>query len=151
MKRLTLFLLVPLLVPAPADARSDPQALERRLIDLEKQSWVAWKNHDAPFWEAFLSDDHVEMGQYGPSTKKDVVAGISSHVCTVAAYQVDHFSFRRIGRDAALLIYRAAQDTKCGTVTVPSPVWATSLYERRGKRWVNVYYGHTPIVKPPAH
>jgi len=30
------------------------------------------------------------------------------------------------------------------SVTVPSPVWATSVYAKRNGRWMNVVYEHTP-------
>jgi len=126
------------------------QALEQRLIALEKQSWVAWQAMDPKFWQRFLSEDHVELnGFVGATGKKQVIDGIASGVCKVRSYTVDRFTFRRFSADTALLIYRADQDTLCGTFKVPSPVWATSLYQLRGGRWQNVLYGHTPIMQPP--
>jgi hypothetical protein len=134
--------------PLGAQAR-DP--LERHLIDLEKQSWSAWQNRDVAFWQSFLSDDHVELDQSrGMIAKKDVIAGIAKGVCHVARYTVDRFSFRRFDARTALLVYRAAQETRCGNFIVPSPVWATSLYQKRGGRWVNVLYGQTPIPAAPV-
>ena len=134
---------------ASAKPMSD-QALEQQLIALEKQSWVAWQAMDAKFWDRFLSDDHVELnGFIGATGKKQVIDGIASGGCKVASYSVDHFTFRRFDATTALLIYRAAQDTSCGAVKVPSPVWATSLYQLRKGRWQNILYGHTPIMQPP--
>lgn len=136
---------------AAADAKPiSDKVLGRQLIALEKQSWVAWQRMDSKFWQRFLSDDHVELnGFIGATGKKQVIGGIASGECKVASYAVDHFTFRRFSPDTALLIYRAAQDTKCGAFKVPSPVWATSLYQLRGGRWQNVLYGHTPVLVPP--
>ena len=136
---------------SPAGAQPKQSAIETQLIDLEKQSWVAWQNMDADFWSRFLSDDHVELNGYvGMTGKQDVIRGISSKACKVASYKVDHFSFRQLDPRTAVLVYRAEQDTTCGTVHVPSPVWATSLYQKRKGGWVNVLYEHTPALTPPA-
>ena len=134
-----------------ADAKlNTDQALEQRLIALEKQSWVAWQAMDAKFWGRFLSDDHVELnGFVGATGKKQVIEGIVSGACKVNSYAVDHFTFRRFSATTALLVYRAEQNTSCGGFKVPSPVWATSLYQLRGGRWQNILYGHTPIMVPP--
>lgn len=133
---------------AAAPPRADDAGLAAQLIALEKQSWVAWQKQDASFWRSFLSDDHVELDMgAGAVGKKEVIGAIEAHACTVAGYTVDHFTMRRLDADTALLIYRAEQDTSCGGHKVPAPVWATTLYERRGGRWVNAYYSQTPIPK----
>jgi hypothetical protein len=138
-----------ILSSSPAQAAEDP--LKSRLIAMEKQSWVAWQAMDAGFWDRFLSDDHVELNGYvGATGKKSVIDGIASRICHVASYKVGDFTFRRFDSHTALLIYRAEQDTTCGRVKVPSPVWATSLYQLRRGRWVNVLYGHSPVLVPPA-
>jgi hypothetical protein len=132
-------------------AAAAPSTTERALVDLETQSWAAWQKMDAGFWDRFLSDDHIEISGYaGAVGKKAVIDGIRGKVCHVASYKVDHFTFRQLGRDTAVLVYRAEQDTTCGAIKVPSPVWATSVYQLRGGRWQNVVYEHTPVLMPPA-
>ena len=131
--------------PALAAAKADP--LEAQLIAMEKQSWVAWQGHDDKFFDRFLSADHVEVGVGGPADKASVVTGVAGDGCKVASYAVDHFAFTRFSPDSALLTYRAQQDTLCGGVAVPSPVWASSFFVRRNGRWQNVLYVHTPIPK----
>ena len=148
MKRLLLAPLA-LLALAAAPRAPVPDPAEQELIALERQSWEAWQHRDVAFWRRFLSDDHVEVQIGGGWTgKSQVIAGIASGVCSVASYAVDQFSFHRFGPDTAMLVYRAAQDTHCGNVAVPSPVWATSLFQRRHGHWENVLYVHTPIARP---
>jgi hypothetical protein len=139
-----------LILFAPVSAAA-PTATEQELIGLEKQSWAAWQRMDAVFWDRFLSDDHIEISGYAGATgKASVIQGIRSKVCTVNSYAVDHFTFRQLGARTAVLVYRAKQDTTCGGTKVPSPVWATSLFQLRSGRWQNVLYEHTPLLMPPA-
>jgi hypothetical protein len=58
----------------------------------------------------------------------------------VKSCAVDGFRFTRIAEDTALLAYRAEQKTSCGGISVPSPAWASSLYVKRGGRWLDVLY-----------
>src|SRR5258708_2449720 len=106
-----------------ANAESgDETAVKEQLIKLEKQSWEAWKNRDAKFFQEFLSDDHVEVGFGGLTNKAAVVAVVGSPVCTVKSYELDHFELKMLDANTALLTYREAQDTVCHN-PVPSPCW----------------------------
>lgn len=128
-----------------AAAAADP--LEDELIAMEKASWVAWKAHDSKFYETFLSDDHLEIHGMGVGGKGGVVALVAAAACTVESYTVDHWEFRRLSADSALLNYRAEQKTTCAGVAVPSPVRATSVFARRDGHWVNVLYQHSAVPK----
>ncbi len=116
---------------------------EKVIRDLEMQSWVAWKDHDAAFFERFLSADHVDVHGYGIAGKAAVVDGVRGASCVVQSYSLGPFSLTAVSADAVLVTYRAEQNTSCGEQKVPSPVWATSLYARRAGEWVNVLYQHT--------
>jgi Domain of unknown function (DUF4440) len=129
-----------------APAMDNAQLLEQ-LVNLEKQSWVAWKARDGEFFSSFLSDDHVEVGFGGPVGKATVVGFVGSPICSVESYAVDSFRVTRIARDTALLVYHAEQRTTCGGAPVPSPVWASSLYVYRKGRRQNAAYQHTPAAK----
>ena len=102
--------------------------------------------NDAAFFERFLSDDHVEVGSSGVATKAEIVPFVGSPVCVVKSYAVDKFELTVFDANTALLTYHAAQDTVCHN-RVPSPVWVSSLYVRRGGRWLNDLYQHTPADK----
>jgi hypothetical protein len=128
-------------------ARADKGALKEILVNLEKQSWEAWKNHDGKFFQDFLSDDHVELGSGGPASKAAVVNMVGGTACSVKSYAVDHFELTMLSSDTALLTYHAAQDTTCGGKPVPSPVWVSSLFVKHGDRWLNALYQHSPASK----
>jgi hypothetical protein len=120
-------------LPSPGRAAQDEAgALKEQLVQLEKQSWKAWQNHDGKFFEGFLSGDHVELGFGGASNKKEVVAGVASGECEVKKYSLDSFEMRMLGSEAAILTYHESQDATCHGKTVPSPCWVSSLYMKRG-------------------
>jgi hypothetical protein len=128
----------------------EPSALsatdETLIRQLESESWIAWKTHDAAFFEKFLADDHVEVHGYGITDRTAVIAGVRSPLCVVQTYSLGPFTVTKTSADSVLVTYRAEQDTLCGGARVPSPVWATSLYVKRAGRWVNVLYQHTPAA-----
>jgi hypothetical protein len=130
-----------------AMTKTGNDALKETLVSLEKQSWEAWKKRDGKFFQEFLSDDHVEVGFNGLTNKARVVAGVASPVCVVKSYAVDRFELTMIDADAALLTYHAEQDTACGGNPVPSPVWVSSLYVKRGGHWLNAFYQQTQTRK----
>jgi len=128
-------------------AKTDNEALKQTLITLEKQSWEAWKKRDGKFYQEFLSEDHVEVGSSGVATKGEIVPFVGGPVCVVKSYAVDKFELTVFDANTALLTYHAAQDTHCGGNAVPSPVWVSSLYVKRGGRWLNALYQQTPADK----
>jgi hypothetical protein len=128
-------------------AQADKDALRDTLINLEKQSWVAWQGHDGRFFQSFLSDDHIEVGFGGLTNKATVVGGVASPICVVKSYVVDKFELTVFDTNTALLNYHAAQDTTCNGTPVPSPVWVSSLYVKRNGHWLNVLYQQTQTNK----
>jgi hypothetical protein len=139
----------PVVLSSPkASADVSNGSLEETLIALEKKSWVAWQNRDGKFFDEFLSDDHLEVGFGGIIGKAAVVKTVASPICTVKSYSVDKFKCTQIDTNVAVLNYYAAQDTVCNSKPVPSPVWVTSLFVKRGERWVNVLYQHSEAMPP---
>ena len=131
-----------LTIAAQTSAADDK--LKSSLIALEKQSWAAWQKRDGSFYQTFLSDDHVEVGSRGTSSKKEIVDFVGSPVCVVKSYSVDQFNVTIFSADTALLVYHAEQDTTCSGKRAPSPTWVTSLYVKRGGKWLNAVFEETP-------
>ena len=145
MKSFILFLFVQSFC-AYSFCQDNEDSVKQQLIMLEKQSWEAWKNQDSSFFMQFLSEDHIEMGTYGPVTKQQVVHGVASRICNVASYKTDHYEVKILSAGIAVVTYRAEQQTKCMNTAVPSPVWVSSLYIKRNNKWENVLYQQTPAA-----
>lgn len=116
-------------------------------MELERESWMAWKAQDSAFFEGFLADDHVELTGGGPLGKGDVVAFIRSGACKVDRYAISDFRFTRLSEASAMLVYHVRQSTRCGGAAVPSPAWATSVFALRDGRWRNVLYQQLPETR----
>ena len=145
--RLVLGIAAMLLVPAVADAK--PATLEMQLIAREKASWVAWQKQDVAFWQRHLSADHVEIdGPQGPKDRDYVLHGVANRPCAVSSYNLDNFSFRPLGADAGMLVYRAEQQLACGDKHILNTGWVTSLYARRNGKWENVLFEHYAVPPP---
>src|SRR4051812_45239426 len=134
------------LVAVAQEKASPKDDLKSSLVELEKKSWEAWQKRDGKFYEHFLSDDHVEVGGSGRSTKKEVADFVGSPACIVKSYAVREFELTRFNENTALLTYHAEQDTTCHGKQVTSPVWVSSLYLKRKGHWENALY--QPTNKP---
>jgi len=121
-------------------ANTSADKIKEDLIALEKQSWVAWQKRDGSFYQRTLSDDHVEVNSGGMATKKEVVDFVGSPVCVIKSYSVDNFNVTIFSADSALIVYHAEQDTTCNGKSAPSPTWVTSLYVKRGGKWLNAMF-----------
>jgi hypothetical protein len=135
----------------PATYRSSDASqtsdVDDALVSLERDSWAAWQKRDGTFFADFLDRDHVEVGFSGIAGKSAVVETVRSPKCVVSSYKLDHFQVVVFNPTTAVVTYRAEQDTKCGGQAVPSPVWVSSLYIRRGERWTNAVYQQTLAAK----
>jgi CubicO group peptidase (beta-lactamase class C family) len=52
---------------------------------------------------------------------------------------------KQLAENAALVTYRATQNTTCGQTKVPSPSWVASTFVKRNGRWRNAIYQQTPV------
>ena len=145
MKKLIFALTLSPLLFASANAApfADDAQVKATLVDLEMKSWVAWKARDGKYFDGFLSDDHVEVGGSGLSTKKEVAEFVGSSACVVKSYKLSDFKLTRFNEQTALLTYHAEQETTCRHGAVPSPVWVSSLYVKRGGKWLDALYQQT--------
>ena len=131
--------------PAAAQGAGD---VKQTLIDLEKGAWEAWKKKDGKYFESFLSDDTIQVNAAGVARKAQIVKGIGSSDCEVRGYTTDGFDVVMLDQDAAILTFSATQDATCGGAAEPSPVWASTVFVRRGGKWLAAFHQETPAQRP---
>ncbi len=111
-------------------------SVEAQLVALEKRAFEAWKNKDRKFFEDHMS----EAGQYldlnGVGGKSQYVNAIIDNNCTVTKYSLDNTKVTMLSNDVALLTYRYAHDAVCGGNPEASPLWASTVYVKRGGKWL---------------
>ena len=115
--------------------------VETQIIALEKQGWEAWKNKDTAFFQTYLTDDALSVNASGIFEKAEILEYYGS--CDVKSYSLDNFKFRMLEKNSALITFTATQDAVCGGEKNPSTVRASSVYVKRGGKWLNSFYTET--------
>lgn len=131
--------------PEPKKRGDQKDSVGSKIIALEKKAWQAWKNKDIAFFQTFLADDALSANAGGISDKAEVLKYYGS--CEVKSYSLDNFKFRMLGNDSALITFTAAQDAVCGGEKNPTNVRASSVYVKRGGKWLNSFYTETEIAQ----
>jgi hypothetical protein len=116
------------------------------LIALEKQAWEAWKTRDGKFFESFLSEESIGVGDSGVAKKAMIVKDIAGPDCEVRSYSFDNYEVVMLDANTAILTYKADQDATCKGKAVPARVWASSVYIKRGGKWLNAFHQETPVT-----
>ena len=123
------------------EASSDNSSVESQIIALEKKGWEAWKNKDADFFRMFLTDDALSVNSNGVSDKAQIIKSYGD--CDVKSYSLKDFKFQMLDKNSALITFTGTQDAVCGGEKSPSTVRATSVYVKRGGKWLNSLYTET--------
>jgi len=92
-----------------------------------------------------------EAGQYldlnGVGGKAEYVKAIIDNNCTVSSYSLDNTKVTMLSKDVALLTYRYAHDVVCGGKPEASPLWASTMYVKRGGSWLIAFHQEVPAAQ----
>jgi thymidine kinase len=149
MKKIFVFMMIAIAASSAVfgqmKSKGNGNSVEAQLIALEKQAWEEWKNKNRGFVQNFLADDAFFVYADGIVDKSQIVKSIGS--CEIKSYSLDNFKFQMLDKNAALLTYTAMQDAVCGGKTQPASVRSTSVYVKRGGKWLNAFYTETAAVQ----
>ncbi len=123
------------------------------LVALEKSAFEAWKTRDAKFWNTFLADKFVGYGSSGKLDKASAIKELAGTDCTIKSYALSGEQMTPLGKDAALLTFKAAVDGTCDGQKVPAISSAASVYVRDGRdgaKWKAAFHAEAPVVDPKA-
>jgi uncharacterized protein (TIGR02246 family) len=118
--------------------RNDP--VETQIVALEKMAFEAWKNKDRKFFEDHMFDAGQYLDADGVGGKAQYVKAIIDNNCTVSRYSLDNTKVTMLSNDVALLTYRYAHDAVCGGHPEASPLWASTVYVKRGGKWLIAFH-----------
>ena len=119
--------------------------LEATLVDTERQLWDAWKNKDAATFEKTLAPEAVTVGDKGLEDRTASIKDIAGGNCQVQSYTLSDTKVTQIDKDTALLTYRANQDAVCDGKKIPAAVYASSLYEKHGDKWMPAFHQESVV------
>lgn len=132
-----------------ADAQPPAEAtgLLATLAKLEKDSWEAMRRQDTKFFRGFMADDFTGVFADGLAvTKKDFVELLGEY--ELSRYEMGEAKLLSVGPDAAFVLYRVKYEgTFKGQKVKVAGAQASSLYVRRGGKWVELFYQETEIAK----
>jgi hypothetical protein len=128
--------------PKPKPAMSKAQ-IQKSLIASEKKLWEAFKNKDPKPFKATLTPDSVGVGEMGVQSKADLLKEITSGGCDIKSFSLSDFKLTTIDGNAAVLTYKGVTEGTCGGTAIPT-VWASTVYVRRGGKWLAAAHQETP-------
>jgi hypothetical protein len=120
------------------------------LIAGEEKAWKSWQAKDGKFFEDYLTDNAIGMGNNGRSDKAAIIKRIGDPTCDVNDFSFSDEQLRLLGADAALLTYKAMQDAKCGGKALPATVRAATVLVRSGDKWKAAFHAEAAIVDQKA-
>ena len=118
-------------------------SVEAKIIALEKRGFEAWKNKDKKYFQDTLLEESLALYSAGVATKEQWTQVNMDPNCTVKSYDLDNIKVTMLNKDTALLTYRYTHDTVCKGKQEPSPVWASTLFVKRGKNWLQMFHQET--------
>ena len=130
-------------VPLFAESNAD---VEKALQAKEQSGWQAWKDHDKKPFEEMLPNDVVNITGSMDKGKEQVIKSAFDPGCQVASFSLSNFSYMWLDKDTVLMTYDAMQDATCGGKKVPGKVWASSIWQKKGGKWLSPFHQETPAM-----
>ena len=139
-----------LFAPAIAFAQSTPRpagvAAEVRM--LEQRMWDKWKTRDFEAMARMMAADARFLGTGGDLTKEQSMAEVRKSSCDVRRVTLQDVHVLVPGPNTAVITYRSVLDGTCnGKPVSPTGDLNTSVWERRGGRWLTIVHHQSPIVR----
>ena len=152
MKKMIMIMMIAIVASSVAfgqmkTSKDTNNSVEAQLIALEKQAWEAWKNRNGSFFQSFLSDDIIHIGEAGVTDKSQLVKAISGSNCEVKSYSLDNFKLVMPEKKTAILTYNLMQDVTCNGKTEPTMIWASTVFVKRGGKWLAAFHQETPAAQ----
>ncbi len=152
MKKTFMFLMIAIGISSVAFGQtptSKDSKVEAQIIALEKAGWEAWKNKNAAWFQTNLADEALQVGGAGVLNKSQIVKTAGTD-CEVKSFSLDDFKFLMLDKNSALIAFTGKQDGVCGGNTIPAKVYSTSVYVKRGGKWLNALYTETADQGTPV-
>ncbi len=149
MKRIMMILMIAIGISSVAFGQtkmSKDSKVEAQIIALEKAGWEAWKNKNAAWYQTNLAEDALQVNREGVLSKSQIVK-VAGTDCEIKSFSLDNFKFLMLDKNSALITFTGMQDGVCGGKTIPAKVHSTSVYVKRGGKWLNALYTETPAVQ----
>src|ERR1700687_1781659 len=118
--------------------------VETTLESKEHAGCQAWKDHNAKPVEAWTPDDSLSVADGGVfKGKEQALKSISDARCGVNSFSLSDFSYMWLDKDTAVMTYAATQDATCQGKKQAGKVFATSIWQKKGDKWLSPFHQET--------
>src|SRR5215469_4953152 len=124
--------------------------LQQKIMDLERQGWEAAKNRDSAAAQRLLTDDALDIGEYGIWDAKksaESIASLEKHPdSTLVDYSISGWNFRRASQDVVVIAYRVKLITMSNNVRQsPTIQYYSAVWVRQGHTWRNLLFHNSTV------
>lgn len=121
-------------------------ATEHKIQKLETSLWQAWKDHNARPFDEYLTGDSIDLGSTHNRGKTDIVKEITSHSCKVTSFSLSGFAYLWLDANSLIITYTGMQEGSCNGNKLPAKVNASSVWVKRGGKWMNPFHQESPAM-----
>ena len=121
-------------------------ATEQEIRKLETSLWQAWKDHNTKPFEENLTGDSIDLGTSPQRGKANIMKNISSSRCQVKSFSVSGFAYSWLDDKSVIVTYLGTQDGICDGKKIPGKVNASSVWVKRGNKWLTVFHQESPAM-----
>ena len=133
--------------PRPVAGAPATEQTREGVIALERQAWEAFKSKDGGFYRRTLTGDASYVGSSGVNTREEIARIAEGSPCKVDGYQLSNEHVNSISPTVALLTLRATSDLTCGTRSIHSDAWVSTVFVREGGDWKIAFHQESDV--PP--
>ncbi len=113
------------------------------LLGLERKVWQALVAGDPAADASMLAEDFLGVYPSGFADRGEHAAQLNDGP-TVAAFELHHARMLAVSDDALLLAYEAVYRRPAAAGNEFESMYVSSVWCRRGNRWINVFSQDTP-------
>ncbi|MBD0373274.1 MAG: nuclear transport factor 2 family protein [Pyrinomonadaceae bacterium] len=125
-----------------ASGNKAKESLEETIMKMEKQAWEAVKARDAKAFSDLFAADGYMADNAGFATRASFLQTLPDLVIT--QYTLTDFKVMMIDKDAAIITYKAnVKGSFKGQAFPPNPAYVSSIWAKRGGKWMAVYHQET--------
>jgi hypothetical protein len=118
------------------------------VTSIEKSLWEAWKNKQTEPFQQNLTDNSVSVNPMGVHSGKDqMIKEMTTTPCDVRSYSLSDWQVHDITSDTVIVTYKAKQDATCQGNKIPAEVVASSVYVKKGGRWLAASHYEAPLMQ----
>ena len=133
---------------AQAQSRSAQAAPTAEIMRLEKAMWDFWKAHRYDDMKAQMTTDAVFVDPAGILNREGLMGVMRGQQCDVRNITFGDVKLSSPGPGYALIAYRVTIEGTCGGEALPADgIVASSLWVRRGNRWLTAFHQQSPVQK----